>query len=182
MKTITTYSIDELRESFPDAYARVLKDEASCVYARGCAWGDEISDSLHAVLKAFGRNGRTGPSDYVYDDETGEERLFTLADAWAIIRDEGYTESEYLPNDHHKDGRRHFPGVCGFTGYCADDDILESILHDLEDGCTLGEALRNAGDTAERIAQREMEYEASEESIVEGFDDSRQFTEDGTEV
>ena len=74
-----------------------------------------------------------------------------------------------------------FPGVCGFTGVCYDDDIVETIYRELIDGETVRRAFDAVSYRLCKIAEDEMEDQCSPENIRERLesDDDEIFTSDG---
>lgn len=74
-----------------------------------------------------------------------------------------------------------FPGVCGFTGICYDDDVAETVWKALLQGDSFASAFDQAADSLSRASEDELDYLTSEESIREYLDESEeQFNEDGT--
>jgi hypothetical protein len=176
--TITVYTIAELKESFPDAYAKVHERWRERVGRDSdCPWSEETMDSLRAVVKACGgklTKWSIGPGSYsdctvegIDDDSQGK--------AWYlhnVLKPNGYTKAN---------GHAYFPGNCAFTGYCADDDFLKSVWKSLCSGETLTKALEGLADDAREMMENDVEQMQEEESMVANWD-HLQFTEDGTEV
>src|SRR5690606_38737579 len=123
MRTIQVYSLAELKERFPEAYARVherWKNNLGDV-----PWAEETMDSLQAVVDAAGgslEDWSIGAYARSYirvrvddEDEDGtpkDARWFRLN----VLKPNGYVK---------KNGHVAFPGHCRFTGYYADDAFLE---------------------------------------------------------
>lgn len=195
-ETVESYTLEELETAHPEGYARVLRDWQDDARASDYTpWADEVMASLKAVVGAYGATltdwsiGPWSPSDLsvsVEDDETGRE----CAD---YDECEGCPDCEDRPKDADwllanvlrplgyadKDGNADFPGLCKFTGYCADDDFMESVYRSVESGETLSDALRGLADVARRMMEDDCEQAASEESMRANWGDAR-FLADGT--
>ena len=177
-KTINVYTLAELKESHPDAYAKVLARWADCCTEPN--WADETMDSLKAVVKACGGTmkkwsiGAHSPSSMTVEADDEDE-------------DGEWKDAEWLrlnvlaPNGYVKaDGTADFPGHCKWTGYCADDDFIEDVYKSMKGGDTLTKALEGLATVASRLMERDLEDAQSEESMLANWDGC-QFTEDGIE-
>lgn len=75
-----------------------------------------------------------------------------------------------------------FPGVCGFTGNCYDDDFAQEIYDRLIEGNTVAKAFDFMADRACGICEKELEYKQSKECILDYLNqDEEIYTEDGSE-
>lgn len=186
MKTITTqlYSYKELS---PEAQATVIANKIKDAENDDCLLeytSQEMLDSLKAVCEAcnlrlvnwsFGtycRNWDVKVANYDVEDLQGNRAL-----AWflRILIDNGYARPK-----HFKDMQ--FPGVCGFTGVCFDDDIVECVWKELLDG----ESVRKAFDRVAKMfcdtLENEYAYLTSEEAILDYLNESEEiYTEEGEE-
>ena len=186
MTTITTqlYSYKELS---PEAQATVIankiKQAENDSYLLGHT-SQEMLDSLKAVCEAcnlrlidysFGtycRDWKVKVDNYHVEDLEGNRAL-----AWflRVLIDNGYARPK-----HFKD--MEFPGVCGFTGVCFDDDIVECVWKELIGG----ESVRKAFDQVAKMfcdtLENEYAYLTSEECIKDYLDeDADIYTEEGEE-
>lgn len=180
MKTISTklYSYKELS---PEAQERVIEREAQ----RAASDPDDFTlseamDSLKKIAEALGlrlRNWSVGPynrSNFVQVD-CDDEGNKALARFLRVLLSHGYDRPKTFKS-------MKFPGVCGFTGVCFDEDVCEAMWEALLDGNTLGKAFDKAGDRIAEIAEKDLEYRQTKECILEFLDDKAEiYTEDGSE-
>lgn len=178
MKTITVplFSYSELS---PDAQKRVV----SRIAENEEVDFSEMSESLKALCEAcnlrlvdyqygaYCRNHKvkvSGNAEYL----EGRKAL-----AWflQILIQHGYPRPARF-------AEMTFPGVCGFTGVCYDDDLAETLRKSLLDGADVGMAFDSLSYTLNRMAESELEYLQSEEWILETLDQSAEiYTEEGDE-
>ena len=52
------------------------------------------------------------------------------------------------------------------TGYCADEDFIESLINDVKNGYTLREAFENLGRVADKLIEQEYDREVFEDSLI----------------
>lgn len=179
MKTIETYTLEELKANHPEGYDKAFERFRSWA-GEDVPWINETLDSLKAVIGAFGfkmQNWSVGPyspSDitiggYAYELEWSRGRA--LVYARRVLRDLGYCDGK----------RPTFPGLCKLTGYCADDDFLESAWKDLLTGSTLRESLEGLAGVASRMMEDDVEQACSEESF-EVWAEGQDFLPDGRTV
>lgn len=72
---------------------------------------------------------------------------------------------------------------CPFTGYCADDDFLDSLLKDIKEGSDLKTAFEGLASEYQKIINNEIEYQNSEEYITEHLEvNEYEFDENGNRV
>jgi hypothetical protein len=186
MKTITTtlYSYKELSD---EAKATVLKNrikEAEDDQYILEHVSHELLDSLKAVCEACGvrlldysfgtydRNWKVEISNYDVEDMSGNRAL-----AWflRVLINNGYARPK-----HFRD--MEFPGVCGFTGVCFDDDVVETIWKGLLGGAAVRKAFDKVGYRFCEILEDEYRYLTSEECILDYLDkDEEIYTEHGYE-
>lgn len=180
MRTIETklYSFDELSD---EAKERVIRREADRVANDDDNFTlNESVDSLKKIVSACGlrmRDWSIGPynqNNYVKVDcdDVGNR---AIARFLRVLIEYGYERPKKF-----KDMK--FPGVCGFTGVCFDDDICEEIWEALLDGETLGKAFDRAGDRIMQICEDDLEYRQTEECILQYLDTKAEiYTEEGEE-
>ncbi len=56
---------------------------------------------------------------------------------------------------------------CPFTGYCADDDFLDSLLKDIKEGCDLKTAFEGLTSEYQKLINAEIAWQNSDEYIAE---------------
>lgn len=171
MKTIvsTLYSFDELS---PEAQTRAIRDaQNETPDISGTL--EEMLDSLKAVCEAcnlalvnwsFGAYNRnhdvsvSGGMAY----ESGPRAL-----AWflRVLMRNGYARPKRF-------AEMEFPGVCGFTGVCFDDDVVETVWKSLLDGETVRQSFDAVSAEFCRIAEAEEDYLCSEEMVRETLEDA----------
>lgn len=176
--TKTGYTLAELKESHPDAYARVHRKWQELTYSDSAPWSDETMDSLKAVVEACGgtlEDWSIGTDsgtctvrvedEYEYENASGCHAA-PKGPAWfrrEVLKPHGYTK----PN-----GRPDFPGICAFTGYCADDSFMERAYERIRKGDTLTEALESLASLASEMMADDMEQAANEESMEANWGDN----------
>jgi len=73
-----------------------------------------------------------------------------------------------------------FPGICGFTGMCYDEDLAQCIWEALLDGDCFHSALNKAANAIGEICENDLEYRASRGEILEHLDPSEEiYTQSG---
>ena len=184
---VTGYKLDELKEVAPDAYERICEHWREVVYSDTAPWSDETMESLKAVVEAFGARlddwsiGADSGSitvsvedDYEYTNASGDHTA-RKGPAWArreVLKPLGYVKAN---------GRADFPGLCAFTGYCADDAFMERVYERLLKGDTLTEALESCGPLASKMMEDDYEQQANEESMLANWGDNL-YTVEGERV
>lgn len=172
-ETRTIYTLAELKSAHPDAYARVHARWVESCRSNPSPWGDEVEAAREAVVRECGipANGRRDMERGEYDrDENGELKGLP----WLIAN--VLTPKGYAPN-----GVPTFPGLCAWTGYCADDDMIESVHDDLRDGYKLGAALRRLDAVVERHHADDMEQQQEAETMEASWD-GREYDENGNDA
>lgn len=72
---------------------------------------------------------------------------------------------------------------CPFTGYCADEDFLDSLLKDIKEGTDLKTAFEGLASEYQRIINAEIEDQNRDEYIIEHMEANEyEFTEDGEQI
>lgn len=197
MKTITIniYTAQELKDNHPKGFRRAHEDYKESCYNHGIAWTDEIMESFKAVFEHtdgitlqdydIGYRGRGAKISFSQDevkDLTGPRAmawlennlLYSLRVPFVPYTAQGI---RYYLGDKRRNlsqyGRYYRPGMikpCPFTGYGADDDMLESLQNDIKAGCTIGEAYHNLADVTARLLESEWENQLSEEYFIDHAD------------
>ena len=187
MKTISLnlYTVQELKEQFPDAYKAAHRKYAETCCNQEVPWQSEIFDSLKAIISASGftlkdwslgsscnrSQSLTVESSDEREELAGKRALAAFAQ---VLTAHGY-ERPTFPGWGMK-----FPGVCGFTGYCADDDFADDIWNELKRGETLKDAIENQASTYATMIDSEIEQAESEDEFENQAEfGDWQFTEDG---
>lgn len=212
MKTINTYTASELKDKFPEGPEIAHTKWVDSVSNGGIFWQDEIMDSLKAVFKNSDIKlndwsiSDSSPSyvkftiptywselvecDELVDNYTGKEALKWIEEnLLGQFRYDKKTVVHYetIKNPKRKDGNFiHKKGEikdCPLTGYCADDDFIDSLLNDIKSGCTLSEAFHNLADVAGKLFYQEYIDQISEEYFIDHADaNDFQFTETGKRI
>ena len=180
MKTALTqlYSYSELSEQ---AQVRALAKKAEQVDTDHL--GDEMRASLKAVCEAcslrltdwnFGAYCQDWKAKVTgsADDYQGNKAL-----AWflRVLMRHGYSRPS-------KFEELTFPGICGFTGVCYDEDVVETVWKSLLEGETVAEAFDQVAHTFSENWEREDDYQRTPEAILEYLDTSEEvYTEEGEE-
>lgn len=176
-KTVTGYTLKELKEVSQVGYAKALETLKDEVHSDPDDFTlDECMKSLKALMSALNLKltdweiGPYAPSWLRYEDEEPEneygEPCRTIKERLSgFLIERGYT----------KNGKTSFPGLCALTGVCFDDDLLEH-LHKTTDVGSLAEKIAD-------IAEDDLEYRASEEGLLESpMAHDRYFTAEGKDV
>ena len=180
MKIIATklFSFTELSD---DAKKRVLKDKADDIHNDPYSFTlDECMESLKAIVKACDlrlRDWNVGPynRNNFAKVECDDEGNRALARFLRVLLSHGYARPK-------KFTEMEFPGHCGFTGVCFDDDIAEAVWKSLLGGETLGKAFDCAADKIQSICEEDLDYRTSEDGILECLDEEEEiYEEDGSQ-
>lgn len=189
-KTISVYTLQELRTMNPEAFERVHERwKEDVVASPDVPWADETMDSLKAVVKAAGGTltdwqiGPWGQSSMRVSVEDEYEYLpgRTTQKGTAWFRKYVLTPLGYLSGEH-KSRARIFTGLCKLTGYCADDNFLEYVYKSLKAGETLTDALEGLAREAEKELEANVEQHQEEDSMMANWGEGRFFTLEGAWV
>ena len=174
MKTIETqlFSFNELSE---EAQEKVIEAKASDILNDPDNFTlDEAVDSLKKIVEATGAkltDWQIGP--YYHGTRASASYEVTFEEFRQVLLDHGYPQGV---------GQVEFPGTCGFTGVCFDEDVAQTIHDELRDGETFSQAVNAAADKIRQICEDDLEWRASKEGILEYLDrDEEIYTEDGSE-
>lgn len=170
-KTITLFSLPALKEHCPEAYAKVLALWKQCTASQEAPWATEVADSITSVVKACGGRVRNWVLDSSFGrvnvevDDYEDDGKTPKGPEWfkrEVLKPNGYLDS---------DGNPEFPGRCRFTGYCFDDDCLESVwMHMSSKSLLLSAALARLGVLAGGHLDDAREQQATEESMHANWD------------
>lgn len=180
MKTIEVnlYSYKDLSD---EAKQQVIKDIAQRESEDENFTLSECMDSLKSIVNSVGAKlsnwsvGPYSPSYACVDHQNGlEGGRKTIALFFRALIKHGYERPK-----HFKDMQ--FPGICGFTGVCFDDDIAQDIWNELLSGSSFSSAVNVAADTIRKICEDDLSYRTSEEGILETLDQNEEiYLEDGS--
>lgn len=190
-QTRKIYTFSELRKAGREHAIEVAK--ASRENSSDVPWMDEIMDSLKGLFKAVVgvdmSDWSVGPHSYrthlkaVFYREEVENLSGPRAMAWlennllGRLRVEdhgkgmrGNRQKAYKLKDALRYGYRigSIPD-CPFTGYCADDDLLDALRREVKEGRTLKGAFQGLAEEAATLMEHEIDYYMSDESIIENL-------------
>lgn len=206
MKTVKLYTPIELKKKYPEGYENALEwfrsdqgeipwqgeimDSFKAVFERSGLelrdWsisGDYPSSSwvkfhFPYFYAAYGAKDLTGQRALAWL-ENNLLSQFRYKDGIQYIKERVW-RAECVKNPRRSDGVFiHKAGElksCPLTGVCFDEDFIQSLLKDIKDGCTLGEAYKNLAYVAGKLFEQEIEYQNSEENFLE---QELTFTKDG---
>jgi hypothetical protein len=190
--TINAYTFDELSDTAQQAVIDRLRNSR---YNQEIPWQSEYYDSLKEFCDRFNMEfGYHYDSVFVkkvysegYQESITGLRLRTwlLNNVYPLL----YTPKSYNKGSKHRVSRisRDITG-CQFTGFCADEELMQPIrefiekpnkLYDLKD------LLEDCLHVWNRALENEREYYLSDESIREDLDSLHPdalYTEDGEEI
>lgn len=167
MKTfeVKLYSFNELPEFFRE---KIIEKKKEQIYNDPFFPSlEEGMDSLHAIAKELGfklRDWQVGPYTQcrasVGSYESGNKEIARFLNC--LIK-KGYSRPK-------KFSEMEFPGICGFTGVCYDDDLCEVIWKELIDGENWNCAFYAAAVKLGKIIEDEINYQMTTEAIMENMD------------
>lgn len=176
MRTITeqVYSAAELQEHHPRGFASALARHAKWVYDDP-AWAGEHRQSLQAALDAIGSD---------LPNIEGARRVM----AWAENCVFGPLRIPFckvsLRKSRMRFGAGYRPGEvepCPWTGFCADEDLLDVIRESARDGDSPKGIVRRVKSRADQLWDDEVESQTSAEYFIDSADaNGMEFRADGT--
>lgn len=208
-RKIDVYTIEELKENFPEAYEKAYEDfKRDIQQDRDIPWQEEIMDSMKATFKHAGvtlHNWSIGAycysevkfsiptywsevaeNDMLVDEFEGKKAYNWLKDAFDLKSYKRVAYKNHLGKTAYRydfvklDGK---DWSCEFTGYCADHDFLESLFMCIHDGMNLKDAFSNLADVASRLLEDECEFQQSEEYFLdEARNNKYEYTETGDRI
>ena len=195
-ETIDIYKFSELSEELKET---VIENWRNTTIETGdFHWTDEIVRSLKELfnnldgislddysLGSYDRNNhlKVNFDNYDAEDVTGSRALAYIENN--LLSNIRITRQEYRAKrkEYFNYGSSYRIGKvkpCPFTGYCADDVLLEALLNNIKDGMSLLDSLRDLADVAARLIEDEEEYQLSNEYIRETLGANEyEFTQDG---
>lgn len=168
MKTVKTelYSFKELS---PEAQSHVLAQRAEEIQSDPDNFTlSEAMDSLKAIVAACGEklsDWSVGPyvsHNYarVRHDAEWDGGHQTQAHFLRVLLAHGYTRPARFAD-------LQTPGICGFTGVCFDEDLVEAMWQCLLEGGSLSDAADRAADRIQSICEDDLDYRTSRAGILE---------------
>ena len=206
---IEVYTIEELKEKFPDAYEKAyINYQIEVTQDPFIPWQEEIMDSLKATFKHAGVSlndwsigaychsyvkfyiptywSELAEEDMLVDDYEGELAYNWLKEAFDLQSFERVEYKNHLGKTAYRFDFKKLDGKdwsCEFTGYCADHDFLESLFECVHDGMNLKDAFSNLADEARKLFESEYEYQQSEECFFEEASANEyEYTEEGDRI
>jgi hypothetical protein len=203
-KTIKIYSFDELSDSAKENAIENYRNKNHDIF-----WADETLDSLKGLfetcsgvsLKDYSLGECNSWIRVSFANNECEELSGKRAMAWiennllSNIRYENGIDniknrvwkSEYVKSCNRKDGafinRAGEIKDCPFTGYCADDAFLDSLIKDIKEGCDLKTAFEGLASEYQKIINNEIEYQNSDEYISEHLEaNNYEFDKEGERI
>ena len=191
-KTIEIYSINELSDEAKEHAIQEYRENNQEIF-----WADEILESLKGLFKncsgVFLKNYSLGEyNSWIMVDFTNEEvenLSGKRAMAWVENNLLSHIRIPYSGEKRKKlsqYGQYYRAGMikpCPFTGYCADDDFLDSLLKDIKEGADLKTAFEGLASEYQKIINNEIEYQNSEEYIVEHMEANEyEFDKEGNRI
>lgn len=200
-QTIKIYKFNELSKKAKEYAIEQYRNKNSEIF-----WADETIESLKSLFNAcngvklkdysLGEYNSSLEVEFSYDEvgELSGKRAFAWIENNLLCNiriKKGIDNlknrvwlSDCVKNPKHKQGAFiRFEGTikdCPFTGYCADDVFLDSLLKDIKQGCDLKTAFEGLATTYQKIIQNEIEYQNSDEYIIEHMEcNDYEFTKDG---
>lgn len=177
-RTETVYTASELRDHDRAAFNRAWQRYCSNVYDDP-AWSSEHGESLGAALAAVGDNPP------VIDGPTGADDVRRCM-AWLENNILSSLRIGYSGAQRSKVARYgcfYRPGMvkpCPWTGYCADETMLDALRQAARSGVSPHEWPRILHEEADRAWEQEVEWQASEDAFVEAADANEwEFCENG---
>lgn len=187
--TVTLYTAEELKSANPEAFEKAFERFQS--QQDEIFWTDETIESLKETFK----HSNIDLEDYNLDAAYPTHSFIRFDmdnDVYDLsgVRAQAWLENNLLSDlripfsgprrwEVAKYGSYYRPGMikpCPFTGYCADEDFLESLQNDIKAGKCLGDAYKNLAHVAGTLLSNELEYQTSEEHFLE---QDFQYTIDG---
>lgn len=195
--TRTVYTVRELQEHHPAAFARALETHNQ----RECEWDDRSDDlaSLSAIDKAVGYS--RGYANYGADG-LGDAAEFTGRRAWAWLENrlladvripwspmwshplDWRRKASQKRREFSRHGMYYRPGrvePCPFTGYYMDEVLLDDLRESLRSGMTVGDAMLGLAATMSRVCDEELDSRTTEDYFIERSEDLEvEFLSNGT--
>lgn len=191
---IKLYDIYELKESFPKSFARVL-DRWKNGYDAYIPWTEEIFDSLNKLFEKAGvklTDYNVGyPGTYIrfsFPNEEVENFTYGRAMSWLENNLFGQCRIDWWKHNPKRKTCKWYGQwpdeikCCPFTGYCCDEDFIDSLRESIRSGKTLRSAFAKLIHVAEKLYNNEYENYYSEEYMMDQYSgNDTLFDKDGME-
>lgn len=182
MKTIemNAYTASELKNECPKGFEKAFNSFQQGEYERGLNWGDEMLNSLKALielggykLKGYSLGDSSCRDNHIKIDEQNCDKLSgKRAMAWL--------KNNILSKLRDKKGKL---DAGKLTGYCMDYTLVESLEESIKSGSTIRDAFRDLVNPYVSEIDSEWENQTSEETFIEQSDaNDWQFLSDGRMV
>ena len=179
MKTINLYRFTELS---PEAQATAIKAEvASRQSDSELPWREETIDSFKSIFEKASitlTNWELGA--YCYSSasfDMGDAGVLAGKRAFAWLENNllGALRTPWFGPERWNVARYNYRAgsvqPCPFTGYYADDVLLECLIAKVREGDTLKEAFANLADETRKLLEIEVEGYTCEEAVREDLED-----------
>ena len=189
-ETVNIYKIEDLNEEQFETAHREYRESSFEIH-----WQSEILESFQAVIKACGYKSRDwgiGANYHCYirlnktdcDDLSGPRAFAWLENqVLSPLRISFAGERRWKLAKYGKYYRPGMVSPCPFTGYCADDDLLDDLKDSIRSGMVIRDAVMALADKAGRILQGEYEDQMSEDYFRDMAEaNGWEFYEDGEMV
>ncbi len=186
-KEITLYTLPELREAHPNAYAAAWERHRRQCWRHGSDWAAN-AQSLRAILDAASASINHRGRLSMDDNHAG----LSGRRAWAWLENHILAPHRIPWRPMHASAKRrkytrygasYAPGKVHprpFTGYYADEALIDDIRDSLRSGMTVGDALRALPDVVDRLNENDVEHAASEEQFL-AINEGMLYTANGDE-
>ena len=192
--TLKLYSINELSEESKQKAIEIYRENNTEVF-----WANETLDSLKGLFNAcngiklkdysLGEYNSSLKIEFSQDeveDLTGKRAFAWLENnllSYLRIPFHSLSDKDSKRRKLSQYGRYYRAGMikpCPLTGYCADEDFLDSLKKDIKSGMTLGDSFRGLADEYQKIINNEIEHQNSDEYIIEHMEANEyEFLENG---
>jgi hypothetical protein len=182
MRTITIYSLRELKDVSPEGYAKVLKRWRETCCDDFIPWDRDTIQSYKALVEACGgrfKDYNIGPWDnswakVVIDNEVEE------TEGWITKNADWFLKYVLEPKGIKLDPAtgKLIQGGGEFTGYCGDNRFVNEIYEDLSSGYDIQEALENMARVAQKMMEDDSEQFQEEDNMLANWE-QREYTIDG---
>lgn len=168
-ETVTVYTYEEL-----DERAKERARDWYRSYDTDWNWAAEYRSTLEAGLRLLGARAKDWQVDHgggwitlasLPDDPNEEQRWYQYGG-----KDPAPMEGARLARWISREYGKELGGCCALTGFCADEDLLDPIRKFLKRprrGITWNELVQACADAWIASAARDMEFQASDESVAE---------------
>lgn len=188
-RTINIYEFSELSEGAKENALRQYRESQTEVF-----WMDKTIQSLKSLFENCNGISLKDWSLGEYQSWIRVEFTNDEVEKFSGKRAMAWIENNLLSNirisyygnkrkELRQYGKYYYAGLikpCPFTGYCADDDLLDDLLKEIKSGTDLKTAFEGLASIVQKIIQNEWEYQQSEEYIAEYFEANEyKFDEDG---